>query len=103
MSYAKRANFRAHFWSPWTKRVRPDVVLVDGRFRLACFFTSLLKARSGASVIFDDYSDRPEYHIAEEFIKPAERFGRQARFVVPDVLPREAIASLLDKFEYVMD
>ena len=32
-----------------------DCVLVDGRFRVCCFLTSLKNAEQGTRIIFDDY------------------------------------------------
>ncbi|MEM9574935.1 MAG: hypothetical protein AAF870_06885 [Pseudomonadota bacterium] len=82
-----------------------DVILIDGRFRVVCFLTCLIKAKPGTVVIFDDYINRPQYHIVEEFVRLSERCGRQAKFIVPDqkeIDPIE-IQALIEKFEYVMD
>jgi len=64
---------------------KPDVVLIDGRFRPACFMAVLLRTRKPVTVLFDDYSTRPAYHSVEAFLKPAELVGRMAVF---DVQPR---------------
>ena len=83
--YSKRDNFKNYFESIWNKKdLRPDTVLIDGRFRLACFFTCLLKADVGTKIIFDDYVNRPYYHIIENYIKPVEYCGRQALFIIPN-------------------
>ena len=103
LSFAKRQNFRSYLTAPWDKDIHPDLVLIDGRFRVACFFTSLLHAAPGSVILFDDYTDRPQYHVVEEIVTPVETFGRQAWFEVPDVLPRMQIQGLADKFEYVID
>jgi len=69
---------------PWQVARRfnlvPDTVLVDGRFRVASFLTSLLSARVGTTILFDDYFDRPEYFAAEHFCPLQERRGRMAVF-----------------------
>lgn len=61
----------------------PDLVLVDGRFRVACFLASLIFAKEGCTILFDDYVDRPQYHMVENFLRPASIAGRMAEFVVP--------------------
>ncbi|WP_240997067.1 hypothetical protein, partial [Pseudomonas viridiflava] len=38
---------------------QPDVILIDGRFRIACFVTAYLRATKPMIVLFDDYLDRP--------------------------------------------
>jgi len=43
-----RHRFRDYMNSPWTQgSVKPDLVLIDGRFRVACFLHSLLVAEAG--------------------------------------------------------
>lgn len=60
----------------------PDVVLIDGRFRTACFATVLLRAEKPVRVLFDDYGVRPLYHQIEEFLRPRKMIGRMAEFRV---------------------
>lgn len=64
---------------------QPDVVLIDGRFRPACFMAVLLRTQKPLTVLFDDYTERPAYHSVEAFLKPTEMVGRMAVF---DVQPR---------------
>ena len=83
----------------------PDVVLIDGRFRVACFLTSLLKSKVGAVIIFDDYSDRNHYHVVEEFVEVSHLEQRQAIFVVPELSDDErlSISELLNDFRMVRE
>ena len=60
----------------------PDLVLVDGRFRVATFL-KLYLAFPGIEIIFDDYFDRPQYHVVEKVITPKKQCGRIATFHVP--------------------
>ena len=77
----------------------PDVVLIDGRFRVACFLTVMLRATRPVTVLFDDYHKRPEYHWIEEFCAPVGRARRMARFeVAPRPLPPEALTRILRAF-----
>ena len=72
---------------------QPDTVLIDGRFRLACFLTVLLRSKAPVRVLWDDYSDRTGYHRAETLCQPVARHGRMAEFhldpqtLSPDDLP----------------
>ncbi len=103
LSYARRDNFQHYALRIWEGGRKPSVVLIDGRFRVCCFFQSLLEAEPGTSIIFDDYPSRPHYHIVEELLRPSDRCGRQMLFVVPPELEREKITHLRDRFLYVMD
>lgn len=58
----------------------PDVVLVDGRFRLACFLTAAYRITRPVTLFFDDYAPRPAYHKAAALVAPAAIIGRMARF-----------------------
>lgn len=60
----------------------PDLVLIDGRFRVACFLKAI-KALQGATnsvIVFDDYADRSYYRIVERFATKVQMVGRMAIF-----------------------
>lgn len=97
---------KVHLWprycsDVWARITRerlpqPDVVLIDGRFRVACLLATVLMARPGTRILFDDYFDRPAYHRVEQWVMPIGRAGRMAEFIVPDVpADRGIIAELL--------
>jgi len=67
----------------------PDVVLVDGRFRVGCALATAYRITRPVALYFDDYVNRRRYHEVEEFIgAPAETFGRMVRFdLEPAALP----------------
>lgn len=71
---------------PWKRAkalgVMPDTVLIDGRFRVASFLYSLVNARIGTKILFDDYLDRAYYHVVEQFCSVDEIHGRMAVFSV---------------------
>jgi hypothetical protein len=93
--YPKSTDRFEHFWrymvQPWDVAKahghRPEVILIDGRFRVACFLFSLLAGSPGATILFDDYFDRPEYFVVEEFCTARERHGRLGVFRIPKDLP----------------
>lgn len=89
----------------WQQGVEPDLVLIDGRFRIACFLTSFLNARDGTILVFDDYVDRPKYHIVEEVLQPQMLSGRQAVFEVPvrGVRVKDLAKEMLIYFRAVRD
>ncbi|MEM7241555.1 MAG: hypothetical protein AAF429_05170 [Pseudomonadota bacterium] len=64
----------------------PDTVMIDGRFRKACFITTMLQIKRPVNVLFDDYVNRPKYREVEAYSKPVEIVGRMARF---ELEPRE--------------
>ena len=61
----------------------PEVILIDGRFRVCCFLSSLLFAEPGTRLIFDDYIPRTPLHFVEKYTPRVEVCGRQCMFLVP--------------------
>jgi len=74
----------------------PDFVLIDGRFRVACAFKvfNMLRARTGWTVVVDDYTDRPQYREIEDYAE-VELVGRMA--VIQSV--REVPGSVVTRWE----
>jgi hypothetical protein len=105
VNYDKHENFGDYTDWIWNQALTPDVVLVDGRFRVCCFLSALLRAKPGARIMFDDYTNRAHYHIVERFLKPLKTCGRQALFVVPDqgALDVKEIAVFIDRFRFVFE
>lgn len=61
---------------------KPDVVLIDGRFRVACLLSVALHTERQTTVLFDDYTNRPQYHVVERYLRPKETVGRMALFEI---------------------
>jgi hypothetical protein len=84
---------------PWVVaqdlRLSPDVILVDGRFRVSCFFASMLYARAGAVIYVDDYLFREHYRVMEQLFPIERMVGRCAQFVVPSKIDRRLMLSHL--------
>jgi hypothetical protein len=73
--------------TPWLEvagHAPPDLVLIDGRFRVACCLMTLIYAQPGTKILFDDYRPREHYHIVERFMQPVDQIGRMAIFMTPD-------------------
>jgi hypothetical protein len=63
----------------------PDLIFVDGRYRVACALESArqaAEARVTATLLLDDYSERPHYHELESYLGIPERIGGAAKFVI---------------------
>ena len=82
IDYSKRDSFIDYTNWAWKQNLIPDTVLIDGRFRVCCFFTCLKFAKEGTIIIFDDYFDRPYYHIVEKYLTVHQKCGRQAIFKI---------------------
>ncbi|MBV7482836.1 hypothetical protein [Bordetella sp. BOR01] len=97
--HGSAALWPAYVNEPWTTMKNhgeaPDLVLIDGRFRVASFLISALFAPAGCIILFDDYFDRPAYHVVEKYLKPVRAAGRMAQFVVEAERPQGLVQELL--------
>ena len=57
------------------KKKNPDLILIDGRFRVAStLYSILINENDNCNYMFDDYLNRPFYHAIEKFIDIYEVF-----------------------------
>lgn len=77
----------------------PDVVLIDGRFRVACLMTAMLRTQRPLRVLFDDYADREKYHRAEMVTRPRRMIGRMAEFhITPGMIRPQDMGFVIGSF-----
>ncbi|ARE40523.1 hypothetical protein RGUI_2382 [Rhodovulum sp. P5] len=77
----------------------PDVILIDGRFRVACFCTAVMRIERPTLVLFDDFVVREKYHTVEALAKPVERLERMAVFELePGMVPRSELTWVIGSF-----
>jgi hypothetical protein len=107
--FTERTDDRLRRWktyptAPWRflqqRMLEPDVILVDGRFRVACVLESLLHLRpkSACDILVDDYAERAHYKIIEEFCDLISMHGRMAHFRRPVVVDVEQCRQALEHF-----
>jgi hypothetical protein len=54
----------------------PDLVFIDGRFRVCCALITFLLTPPECLVAIHDYSNRPQYHILEKYSVVLERIDK---------------------------
>lgn len=93
-------------WPDYSRSVRrhpefeqPDLILVDGRFRVSCFLTSLACCETPARLLFDDYGDREQYKICQDILPVSRMVGRMAVFdIVPGLISARELVSRVDYY-----
>jgi hypothetical protein len=50
-----------------------DLILIDGRFRVACCLKCFDKINQDCFIIFDDFLNRPQYHIVLDYYEIIEK------------------------------
>ena len=101
--WGRRSHWREYPLAPWKilgDHFRADLVLVDGRFRVACALAVVTKqADSNWTLLVDDYAERPEYASVARFARLIEMRGRMAVFIPdPEVDLRQAESALHHSF-----
>lgn len=77
-----------------------DLVLVDGRFRVACLLATMLHGGPGTRLVVHDFWNRKRYHVVLPFLDRVREVGTLGVFVVRDRLPRETLEQLYREYAY---
>lgn len=97
--------YHTYMTAPWKmardKMLDPQLIFIDGRFRVACFLYSLICASPGAVILFDDYMNRSHYHVVEEFCIRQENYGRMALFQVEKKYSLPAIVARIAEYSII--
>lgn len=92
-------NYPDYVLRPWEDGFDPELVLIDGRFRRACFAAVLMGCKRDTTILFDDYLSRQTYQQVEKFLKPVEVVGRMARFeATPNSVPHADFLTMVRWF-----
>lgn len=84
----RQKKWKAYAELPWkfvAPGSMPDLVMVDGRFRVAAALTSCVHLAQTAEsrIVVDDYATRPHYHAIENYAQLVGMAGRMAIFQPP--------------------
>ncbi len=84
-----------------------DLILVDGRFRVACTLNAikqtLQKNNCDDTVIFiHDFWDRPDYHIVLEFLETRGIAESAGVFKIKPGINIDALSSLIETYQYIV-
>lgn len=82
----------------WRKKGfrHPDVVLVDGRFRIGCALATAFSILRPVTLLFDDYTKRHWFARVEEYLGTPHIIGRMAAFeVAPMAIPPDRLLQVI--------
>ena len=65
----------------YKKEYNADIILIDGRFRVACALDIFPKIRSDTAVLIHDYETRNQYHILEKYYTKIHSWDTLALFI----------------------
>lgn len=92
-------NYSMLVWEKISKR--PDLVLIDGRFRVACAAATALKCDKNCIILIHDYPIREEYFIVEEFLDKVEEIGTLTQFRIKDNCDFKRVKDIYEMYKYI--
>lgn len=97
-----RDRWPSYYQAVWAEQESTDcdLYLIDGRFRVACFMSVVLRDGPSAIILIHDFFSRPHYHIVKEVCREIARVEELSAFQVPANIDRERAQAILDAHAY---
>lgn len=97
-----RDKWPSYYNSVWNEpdSTECDLYLIDGRFRVACFMSTVLSCKPSTIVLVHDFSSRPHYHVIKEVSREVARCEDLSAFQISGDFDRERALSILDTYAY---
>jgi hypothetical protein len=96
-----RINEWSTYWQSAWELVNPgdvDLVVVDGRFRVACALNAILKGSQDLTVVVHDFWKRPKYDVLLRYFHCACRAGSTAVLVPKGDIKRANVKEALRRY-----
>lgn len=92
-------DFSAYHTQPFLKLGKDkcrdiDIVLIDGRFRVACAMQTILYCNPNVVIAMHDYSMRPEYYCIEKFLDKVDSIDSFAIFKIRKDILKADVADM---------
>lgn len=100
-----RSRWPAYHEAVWSHPAAggADTVMVDGRFRVACFMQVMLHCRPDTVAIVHDFSDRPQYADVHKVAREVVRSANLSAFVRRSDTNPGKVEKLLDQYRFSPD
>lgn len=99
---ARVQRWRRYIDAPWAAmkdKPGPYLVLVDGRFRVACALAAAKNLDAAQTqILIDDYTEREHYRAVERHLELRRRCGRMALFTPRADMNRPALEADIEKY-----
>ena len=96
----QRERWVRYPWTPWPPLdgLAPDLVMIDGRFRVASAAIALLHLGPDGRLLFDDYLDRPFYWALDAIADRVAEAGRLVEFRRRESVSEHDLRRVADAF-----
>jgi hypothetical protein len=97
---------KQHLWpnyclSVFARKSDHDMVLIDGRFRVACALTSFLSTPKGCRILIHDFPNRPQYHVVLRYFEVMDQADTMVVLAKKKDPDTRKIKALLRKYQYL--
>ena len=87
--------------TPWKFKNLPDLVLIDGRYRVISLLISLLKNKNSKCIyLFDDYFLRPYYWVVQDYIKIYKKIDNLAVLKIKNNIKKSDMKKVIKLYEH---
>lgn len=101
-------NSRYHLWpnyslGPFNNRSNFDLILIDGRFRVACALASIATLHSKPTILFHDFWTRKKYHVLLPFFQVQDQIDSMAVLRPKDNFDYWNAQKMLKRYSFIPD
>lgn len=80
-----------------------DLIFIDGRFRVACCLKCFDIMNNDCVIAFDDFLDRPKYHIVLDYFNIVEQTSDNRMVILKKKMDVSVPHELITKYEIIAD
>lgn len=97
---------KKHLWpnyslSIFSEKSEHDLILIDGRFRVACTLNCILNTPPDCKIIIHDFWNRPAYHSVLPFLETNDKADTLGLFSKKPDIDHNEVKSLIEKYQYL--
>lgn len=96
---SKKNSWCEYYNSCKYRHVDPDLVLVDGRWRVACALTAALECPN-AIFLIHDFKPRVSYHVLYNYFDVIEEVETLIALRVKPNISREEVLNVIEQYKY---
>lgn len=100
-------NYHQYMVLPWALADKyntfPDLILIDGPFKVASFLYSLVCAEEGTTILFNNFFNNEAYSIARNYALLEERHDGLAEFTVHKNYVISELTAMIAKYSVIPD
>ena len=85
------------------ERKKVDMILIDGRFRVACCLKCFEGMSTNCTIVFDDFLNRPKYHVVLDFFDIVDSTRNNRMAILRKKNVKGPSRELIQKYEKIKD